>query len=366
MLDKENLKIIIAGGGTGGHLFPGVAIAEEFLRRHSAHDVLFVGTAQGLEGRILENMGYRLRTIDVAGIRGKSIIKTLGGLMKIPTSMVQSWSIIRDYDPDMVIGVGGYASGPAVITAHYMGKKTAIAEQNAVPGATNKILGRFADKVFVTFRETATWFSPDKAVVTGNPVRASFIKEKKETRKADRNFTILIFGGSQGASGINNAVIESLDFLEALKGDMTFVHQTGVHDCDRVTAAYRSHNMDAEVSAFINDMAAAYDAADLLLCRAGATTVAEVTASGKAAVFIPFPFAVGDHQRLNAQVLVEAGAAEMILQKDLTGETLARLIERLFHDRTRIGEMEKNSRLLGNINAAAYIVDECMTVLHNI
>ncbi len=360
---KEGVKIIIAGGGTGGHLFPGVAIAEEFMKRNEKHSVLFMGTERGLEGRILRDMGFQLHTIDIKGIRGKGLLKSLGGLLKIPVSMAQSASIIRNFCPDIVIGVGGYASGPAVMMACCMGKKTVIAEQNAVPGLTNKILGKFVDKVFVTFSETGRRFSRKKVVITGNPVREGFIKKEEKERHPGDKFTLLIFGGSQGASGINRAVVDSLPYLEKMSNGLKIVHQTGRADAHKVSKAYTDYHMDAEVFPFINNMAYAHDSADLLICRSGATTIAEITVSGKAAILIPFPFAVGDHQRLNARLLVDAGAAEMILERDLDGKKVAQIIERLYHDRERIKQMEDKSRMLGNTKAAADIVDECLNLI---
>lgn len=362
MATNEHIRIIIAGGGTGGHLFPGIAIAEEINRRDSGNEVLFIGTERGLEGRILNDMGYRLSMIDVAGLRGMGIMKTIGGLMKIPGSILQSRTIIGEFRPHMVIGVGGYASGPAVITAHYMGIKTAVAEQNAIPGLTNRILGKFVDRIFVSFSETIRRFPREKALVTGNPVRRSFI-ERTQGKEGKERFTVLIFGGSQGASAINAAVIESMTHLRNIQEPARIIHQTGLREMEHVTAAYQSYEIDARVVPFINDMASAYDEADLLICRAGATTIAEVTVSGKPAIFIPFPHAVGDHQRLNAQVLVDAGAAEMILEKDLNGKTLAGMIQRLIGDRDKLAKMAEHARALGTTNAAGHIVDECLSVI---
>jgi UDP-N-acetylglucosamine--N-acetylmuramyl-(pentapeptide) pyrophosphoryl-undecaprenol N-acetylglucosamine transferase len=364
MKKGKTLKIMIAGGGTGGHLFPGVAIAEEFIKRDHETATLFIGTERGLEKRILKDLGYVLRTIDVEGIRGKGLIKSAGGILKIPASVIQCYPIIRDFNPDLVIGVGGYASGPAVIMAYCMGKATAIAEQNAMPGLTNRILGRFVDRVFVTFAATEKCFSKKKTVITGNPVRAGFVHEEKKQREESKSFTLLIYGGSQGAAGINSAVMESLPYLEKMRDGLKIMHQTGKRDVERVSKAYEDYNMDASVCSFIKDMAGAYDTADLLICRAGATTIAEITARGKAAIFIPFPYAVGDHQRLNAQVLVDAGAAEMILEQHITGEKLARVVEELCHDRSHIKTMEEKSRALGHKRAAAHIVDECMKLIH--
>ena len=357
-----NVKIIIAGGGTGGHLFPGVAVAEEFLKRNKDNSVLFIGTERGLEGKILPDMGFQLRTIDVEGIKEKGLMKSIGASLKIPRSLVQSYMIIRKFCPDIVVGVGGYASGPAVITAHFMGIKTAIAEQNAIPGLTNRILGRFVNRIFLTFSETKRWFSEKKIVVTGNPIRKEFSKGEKYPEKTDDRFTLFIFGGSQGAHTINRTVLDSIEYLKGIKDKLKIMHQTGNDDLKWVTEVYTDYGMDAEVFSFINDMASAYRSADLLICRAGATTIAEITASGKAAILVPFPLAANDHQTRNAHVLAAAGAAEMIPERDLSGKLLAEVVLRFYRNPEAIRKMEEVSIKLGNIGAAAGIVDECLAL----
>jgi UDP-N-acetylglucosamine--N-acetylmuramyl-(pentapeptide) pyrophosphoryl-undecaprenol N-acetylglucosamine transferase len=357
------VNVLIAGGGTGGHLFPGVAIAEEFRRRNGANSVLFIGTKRGLEARMLPEIGFALETLEVEGIKGRGIARSLAALLKIPRSLIQSRRIIRGFEPDVVIGVGGYASGPAVLAARFMGVPTAIAEQNAIPGETNRILGRFADRIFVSFPETTRWFRKDRARVTGNPIRAAIAAAKKRERKPGEPFGLLIFGGSQGAHRINLAVLEALSRLGDLKGKIRITHQTGKDDLEMVKQGYSDQAVEAQVLPFITDMAAAYGKADLLVCRAGATSIAEITASGKAAIFIPFPFAVNDHQTKNAELLVNRGAAAMIPERDLTGETLAGVIRRLAQDQGKIAEMEKNAASLGNARAAADIVDECLALL---
>jgi len=356
------VKIVIAGGGTGGHLFPGVAIAEEFRRRSKENDVLFIGTKRGLEARVLPQIGFPLATLEVEGVKGRGLIRSLVALAKIPLSLLQSRRIIRGFGPGIVIGVGGYASGPAVLAAHFMGLPTVIAEQNAIPGETNRILGKFADRVFVSFPETAGWFRRDRVRVTGNPIRAAIAGAPKRERKPGDAMTLLVFGGSQGAHRINVAVLEALPRLGDLKGRIRMIHQTGKDDLENVTQGYRDQAMEAKVLPFITDMAAAYGEADLLVCRAGATSIAEITASGKAAIFIPFPFAVNDHQTKNAELLVNRGAAAMIPERDLTGESLSGVIRRLAQDPGMIEEMERNAASLGNARAAADIVDECIAL----
>ena len=357
------MRIVIAGGGTGGHLFPGVAIAEEFRRRDGANEVLFIGTNRGLEARVLPQTGFPLAALDVEGIKGRGLVRSVAALAKVPRSLLESRRILRGFAPDVVIGVGGYASGPAVLAARCMGLPTAIAEQNAIPGETNRILGKFADRVFVSFPETARWFRPGRVRVTGNPIRAAIAAGRRRARKPGDPFTILVFGGSQGAHRINRAVLEAMPHLADMQERLRIIHQTGKDDLESVQQGYRDRSMEAEVLPFITDMASAYGEADLLVCRAGATSIAEITASGKAAVFIPFPHAVNDHQTKNAELLVNRGAAEMIPERDLSGERLSGIIRRLAGDAAALEAMERRAAELGNVRAAAEIVDECLDLV---
>ena len=357
--------MVIAGGGTGGHLFPGIAIAEEFLRRNPGNRILFIGTERGLEKKILGSLGLPLRTIPVEGIKGRGVLRSAGALGKIPAGLFASFRILRAFRPAVVLGVGGYASGPAVLAARVMGIRTAIAEQNAFPGLTNRILGRFADRIFLTFPASERWFPQSRTLVTGNPIRTAFLEERPPEERSDPRFTVLIFGGSQGAHAINRFVGEALDDLRHVQDRFRFIHQAGEQDREVVAAAYREGGFAADVVPFIMDMAAAYRAADLLICRAGATSIAEITASGKAAILIPFPFAVNDHQTKNAEILTRAGAAEMIAEKDLSGELLASAIERLSRNPEAVRNMETAAAALGNRRAAEEIVDACLALLED-
>ena len=352
--------MIIAGGGTGGHLFPGIAIAEEMLGRNLANQVLFIGTERGLEKRTLGKLGFPLETLKVEGIKGKGALGALKSIWKIPRSLLSSFRIISRFKPDFVVGVGGYASGPAVLAAKLMGIKTFIAEQNAFPGLTNRILGRFAYRIFITFADSKRWFPEGKTIVTGNPVRRAFISKNDEDITENKPFTVLVFGGSQGAHAINNAIIASLGYLIHLKEKIHFVHQTGNDELHKTEEAYQKEGFKAEVYPFITEMAAAYRSADLLVCRAGATSLAEITAMGKASVLIPFPFAAADHQTKNALAMANAGAAMMIPEQALDGFSLASAIEDLYLHPEKIRKMETASASLGRLNAAAVIVDACM------
>lgn len=361
--DSPGLAMVIAGGGTGGHLFPGVAIAEEFLGRNPANRVLFIGTERGLERRVLSGLGLPLRTLKVEGLKGRGPLGILGSLFKIPGSLFESFRILREFRPAVVVGVGGYASGPAVLAARLMGMKTAIAEQNAFPGLTNRILGRIAHRIFVAFPESAHWFPAGRTRVTGNPIRIAFLAERADGLKKDPRFTLLIFGGSQGAHAVNQAVIAALEGLAPLKDRIRFIHQTGEKDREAVAKAYREGGFTAEVAPFIAEMAAAYRTADLLICRAGATSIAEMTAGGKASILIPFPFAVNDHQTKNAELLARAGAALMIPERELNGPGLAAIIGRLHGHPDEIRRMETASAAMGNSRAAAAIVDACLELV---
>lgn len=363
--DRRGPGMVIAGGGTGGHLFPGIAIAEEFLGRDPSHRILFIGTERGLEKKVLGPLGYPLETLQVEGLKGRGPLKVLRSLLKIPGSLLASFRLLRAFSPAIVVGVGGYASGPAVLAARLAAIPTAIAEQNAFPGLTNRILGRFVHRVFLTFKESSRWFPAGRTRVTGNPIRASILagKGQQRNRSAEDPFTLLIFGGSQGAHAINRIVLDALEGLEPVKGRIRIIHQTGPGDCEVLAQAYRERGFAAEVSAFITDMAAAYRAADLLICRAGATSIAEITAAGRASILVPFPFAVNDHQTKNAELLAKAGAAELIPEKDLDGPRLAALLTRLMSHPEEIGRMEAASASLGNPRAAADIVDGCLELI---
>jgi UDP-N-acetylglucosamine--N-acetylmuramyl-(pentapeptide) pyrophosphoryl-undecaprenol N-acetylglucosamine transferase len=357
---------MIAGGGTGGHLFPGIAIAEAFLKRDSGHEILFVGTDRGLEKRVLKELGYPLATLDIEGIKGRSWKRSIQAAFKIPGSMMQAYKIIKKYSPHIVIGVGGYASGPAVLAAHFMGINTAVAEQNALPGVTNRILSKFVDKIFLSFPDRGRWFPEAKSVVTGNPIRAAFAAPPEMVAKiGGKPFQILVFGGSQGAHAINMAVLAAADELAGAREKLKLVHQTGEKDVQKIRDAYKRLNMNAEVHPFIMDMATAYGEADLIICRAGATSVAEITALGKAAIFVPFPFAIHDHQTKNAEILVHAQAALMIPEKDLSGPKLANTIARLIEQPALLEEMALKAKALGNFRAADDVAAACIKIIRS-
>jgi UDP-N-acetylglucosamine--N-acetylmuramyl-(pentapeptide) pyrophosphoryl-undecaprenol N-acetylglucosamine transferase len=349
--------VLIAGGGTGGHLFPGIALAEEVVDRHPRNDAIFVGTDRGLEARVVPQNGFVFEAIKSRGRKGMGFVKLLLGLLLLPLSFLSALSLLRKYKPDVVVGVGGYSSGPVVMSAWLMRIPTAIQEQNALPGLTNKILGKFVDAVFLSFEGAIPFFPYKRAHVLGNPIRRGLLENFLRSKTVHETFTLLIFGGSLGARGLNTRVIEALPFLKDLKGHILITHQTGKNDLETVKKGYADADFPAEVREFIDDMAGAYLGADLVLCRAGATTLAELTVCKKPSILVPFPHATDDHQAVNAKALVDAGAAVMFREAELTGEKLAATIRELKNDPARLQKMEKAAGALGRPEAAREIAD---------
>jgi len=351
------MRLIIAGGGTGGHLFPGIAVAEEFLARGPENEVLFVGTSHGIEARLLPKLGYPLALISASGMKGLGTAKKLMSAGRLLYGYAQSRRILKEFRPDLVLGVGGYASAPIVLAARGMGIRRFIHEQNAAPGLTNKVLGRFVDGIFISMEESASFFPKKITQMTGNPIRKEILWGFHErVRSVGDAFSVLVFGGSAGAQRINSALLEALPHLESVKQRLRITHQTGEKDVARVREGYQSRGFQAQVTNFIDNMSAAYGAADLVICRAGATTIAEVTACGKGCIFIPYPYAADDHQRKNAESLVKRGAGLMILEEDLTGAHLAAEVLRLMEHPEKLAEMERNARSLAQLDAAQAIV----------
>jgi UDP-N-acetylglucosamine--N-acetylmuramyl-(pentapeptide) pyrophosphoryl-undecaprenol N-acetylglucosamine transferase len=353
------VRVILAGGGTGGHLFPGLALAREFQKRDSMTEILFVGTKQGIESKVLPRERLMLETIPIKGLKGRGLRGWLDALYGIPISLFRSLQIVRRFRPQFILGLGGYASGPLVLVGKMKRIRCAVLEQNLRPGFTNRMLARLVDRVFTAYRESASFFPGGNVMETGNPVRWQKLPEVKRSGK----FTLLVFGGSAGAHRINLCVLEALGTMTDLAAGMQVIHQTGQADFESVREAYRSLPFEAEVVPFIDKMDEAYARADVVLCRAGATTVAELTALGKAAVLVPYRYAIYDHQRLNAQALQGRGAAEMILDQDLSRDIVAARIRRFLNDRERIENMAAAARAMGRPDAAARIVDECYALL---
>ncbi|MDI6755071.1 MAG: undecaprenyldiphospho-muramoylpentapeptide beta-N-acetylglucosaminyltransferase [Thermodesulfobacteriota bacterium] len=354
------MKIMIAGGGTGGHLFPALAVAEAFREREPANEILFVGSRRGMEVRIVPREGYALKTIDAVSLKGKPFWKKFESLLAVPRSLVQSWQLIRSFQPDIVLGVGGYASGPVVLTAWAMGCNTAIHEQNSFPGLSNRILSWFADRIFISFADSSRHFPREKAILTGNPVRKMIRRPGAlPERKPESKFTLLIFGGSQGAQRLNRAMKEALFYLKDLKGVLTIIHQTGEKNYQEIQEAYQKKDFAAEVHPFIHDMDRAYAQADLVLCRAGATTIFELMAAGKPSILVPYPFAANDHQTLNAKTMADAGAALLVADGNLTGIHLSQILKELIRNPEKLKAMGKRAAGLAKPDAAQRMVNFC-------
>lgn len=351
------MRVMIAAGGTGGHIYPGIAVAKEVMRREPQSAVRFVGTARGLETRLVPQAGFELSLIESAGLKNVGMMARLRGLSLLPKSFLAARRLIREFRPDIVVGAGGYVSGPVLLMAALMNVPTLVMESNALPGWTNRRLARFVDRATVSFEAALPYFR-GKGVVTGNPVRREFFDIPPKGRDASR-FSVLVFGGSQGARAINEAMVSALPLMESHRDRLYVTHQTGEADFEKVSRGYldAGWNENADVRRYIDDMVALFAAADLIICRAGATTSAELVAAGKAAIMIPFPFAADDHQRRNAEALQAAGAARMILQQDLTGERLANETARLVTAPGEVTRMEEASRKLARGDAAAATVD---------
>jgi UDP-N-acetylglucosamine--N-acetylmuramyl-(pentapeptide) pyrophosphoryl-undecaprenol N-acetylglucosamine transferase len=368
MAAQESLRVVIAGGGTGGHLFPGIAVAREIQSRVPGARVSFVGTSHGIEARVVPLEGFALDLIRSRGIKGKSISARLQGVAVLPLSLFDAWRALSNRRPQLVIGVGGYSSGPVVLVAAARRTPTMLLEQNAVPGLTNRLLAPFSGAVAVSFESTRALFGA-KAFVSGNPVRPEFLSpvdQRMETEKAaNSRVRLLVFGGSQGAHAINMAMMEAAAELVARVPDLRVTHQTGVRDLEMVREAYRKARVDADVAAFFDDMPKRLAETDLIVCRAGATTLAEVTAAGRPAILVPFPGATDDHQRTNAETLAAAGAAEMLIQADMTGYKLADRIVALANDAGKRDRMSAAARRLSRPDAARVIVDRALALIED-
>lgn len=361
-------RVMVAGGGTGGHLFPGLAVVEELRRRVPGLEVRFVGTSRGIEARVLPGRGEQLDLLKVTPLKGQGFGARIRSFGRIPGAMREASSLMRDFDPDLVLGVGGYASGPVLLAASLSGRPSAVLEQNAHVGMTNRILARFVDRAYISFEETAAVFGKSKSVMTGNPVRHEFVEHARLALADPEGFeararNILVLGGSQGARKLNEEVPRALGRLGRLPEGMRIIHQTGQSMRDDVEATYRELGIDAEVVTFIDDMARAYSNASLVIARAGATTLAELCAIGRPSILIPFPYAADDHQAKNAEALEHLGGALCIREANLDRDSLGRLVEELLGDEARRRSMSDAARAHGRPDAAAAIVDDMLAWL---
>jgi UDP-N-acetylglucosamine--N-acetylmuramyl-(pentapeptide) pyrophosphoryl-undecaprenol N-acetylglucosamine transferase len=355
------LSVLIAGGGTGGHLYPGIAVARTLLARAPDAQVTFVGTATGIESRVVPREGFTLEVIRSAGLKGKSLRSLARGLALLPASALDAWRVLSRRRPAVVIGVGGYSSGPVVALAALRRIPTLLMEQNAVPGLTNRLLASVVSAAAVTYEQSRARFG-GKAFVAGNPVRPEFFRgEAYGTHGSPPGAArVLVFGGSQGAHAINVAMVEAAPRLAAAASAVAITHQSGERDLEMVRDGYRRAGLEARVEPFLFAMDREMNTADLVVCRSGATTLAELTASARPSILIPFPGATDDHQRKNAEALATAGAAHMIDQRDLTGDRLATAILALAANESERRRMSAAAAQLARPDAAAVIVDRIL------
>ena len=367
-------RLLIAGGGTGGHLFPGMAVAAEFQARDPENRVLFVGTLKGIEARLVPEAGYEFAAIRSRGIAGLGMTGKLKGLMALPLSLLDALRVVRRFKPHAALGVGGYVSGPAILTARILGVPCAIHEQNAVPGFANRLLGRVVKKVFVSFDPARAWFGgadrQGRLVVTGNPARRNIVEallarpEGQEPAGPEAPVRVLVVGGSQGAHGLNLLLLEAaVAMAESERQRLLIRHQSGEKDLALVEAGYGATGMRATVEPFIRDMASAYLEADLVVSRAGAGAVAEIALAGLPALLVPYPHAASDHQAANAAVLVDAGAAYLFREGEANGKVVAAALLGLVNDPARRREMAARARSAARPRAAAEIVDQCVAMM---
>lgn len=355
-MGDTNERIVVAGGGTGGHVYPGVAIARELQRRRPQRELLFVGTAHGMETNLVPAEGFRLETIRASGLVGVGMMAQLRGLARLPLGLLDSWRILADFRPQLVVGVGGYASGPVLAAALLRRLPTLIHEQNRWPGITNRILSGWVDRIAVSFPGT-TGRLGRKGTVTGNPVRPGF-QAAAEQAPTNGPVRVLVFGGSRGARALNNAMVDALSQLARQPQRLFLHHQTGPADLEHVQTAYRKAGYtESRVEAYIRKMPEALASAHLVVCRAGASTLAELAQVGRASILVPFPQATHDHQWHNACGFVDAGAARLLEQKHLSGAVLADLLGELSADSETLADMSRAAHRLARPEAAADIVD---------
>ncbi len=360
----KEFRAIIAGGGTGGHLFPGIAVAREMEKRFDRTRIVFIVGHRKMEVNILDKYGYEKQSIDVEGLKGRSLFRGAGVMVRLPKGFYQSARVIKQVSPGVVLGVGGYTSGPVCLAGRLLGVPTAIHEQNTYPGLTNRILARVVNKVLISYDESREYFGSAAMSLTGNPVREELLIHPGPTQtRESAGFAILVLGGSQGARAINSAFVEALLHLQKRGLSPEIIHQTGQLDYERVKKMYSRHGFRGEVMPFIDDMAGAYARADLVVSRAGATTLAEIAALGKASVLIPYPYAANQHQDTNARVLEQAGGAIVKNEQDMNGENLAQELGDLMQHPEKVTEMGRAALARGRRDAARQIVDQLLEMM---
>ncbi len=353
------MRMIVAGGGTGGHLFPGIAVASAIIERVPDSRVLFIGTSRLLDQQALAGLGFELAALQCGGVKGLSFTERLRSLQMMPGSVVEAVRMLRRFKADLVFGVGGYVTGPVLLAAKLLGIPIAIHEQNSVPGMANRLAGKLADRVFISLPCTPP-FTARKTVQTGNPLRKEILEMAGCAKLNGHLPTVLVLGGSQGAHRVNVLMMEAMEHLSVQGVQMRVIHQTGAADKEQVTNCYAQLGVEAEVSAFIRDMATVYARADLVVSRAGATTLAELAVMGLPALLIPYPYAADDHQVTNGEYYVKANGCRMLRESGLTGEILGRTISEYLRNREELHTMAANMKTMALPDATSRIVDECI------
>ena len=361
--EDQGPRIIISGGGTGGHLFPGIAVGSELKKRCGRAAILFITGRKKMEHKIISQAGFETQSIDVEGMMGKNFLGLITALYKVVLALIQSFSIIRDFRPQLVLGLGGYTSGPVCLIALLFRVPTAVHEQNSFPGLTNRILAPFVRRVFISFAETRKYLKGGKLFLSGNPIRNELL-QPTQSPKIDKKFVILVMGGSQGAKTLNEAVLSMIKELKAIGTVPYIIHQTGKADLQRVTDEYGIFGVDGEVSDFIEDMSLAYSKTDLVICRAGATTVAELAALGKPSILIPYPYASHRHQEINAMTLADVGGADIILERYLDGKSLAAKVTKYMKNRDELSKMSVFASKAGRLGAREVITEEMLRIIN--
>ncbi len=360
------LRLLLTGGGTGGHLFPAVATAQEFERQRPGTEILFVGTRRKMDTESLATYGFGSESIMSYGLKGKSIPQLIRAIATLPLSYVQAVRVIRRFNPDMIFGVGGYVTGPVVAAGKSCGIPTVVHEQNSIPGLANRKLGKIVDKVCLSLPGSESYFPAEKVVHTGNPVRKNIrdLLGKKRTGKQSDKLTLLVLGGSQGAQMLNTLVTEAFLLQDPnLSSKFNLIHQTGIKDAAKVDERYKKNGIRATVKPFFEKMDEVYAKADLLVSRAGATTLSEVAVLGKPAILVPYPYAADNHQTKNGEYYVQGGGALLYQEKDLSGTALAHCIDEFASDPERLGVMGTAMRKLSFPDAAKRIVACCLETI---
>jgi len=357
------MKIVIAGGGTGGHIYPAVAIAQAFERRDETNDIVFVGSRYGMEAELIPKENYPIRLLSVRGFRGKGVFGFIRAALLLPIAVIKSLFLLREERPDLVIGVGGYASVPVGICAGLLGYPLVLEEQNVVPGWANRYLACLSRRIFLSFDEARQYFPSRPVEVTGLPIREDFLNLIEPKKASVEKLRILVTGASQGARGLNQKFLRAIKENQQLADQIEIIHQTGEHDLDAVRAAYEELGIDARVDAFLYPFAKYLNWADLVIARGGAGTVWEIAAAATAAIFIPYPHHKDQHQQKNVRFLVEANAAFVFDESESTDEAFQNQLNKLIQDRKQIERMSKAAGSESRINAADRIVDECYRIV---